>query len=288
MGVEVSPMEPNFFLAAEELTVQANPFFPKAAWFTNSMLVTLIITILLLIWARRSTRRMELLPKARQNLFEAVVEILYTTFEGVVGKHMIPKVFSLLATLFIFILTANWFGLVPGVGTIGFGEPGGGPLGLKEVSQPLLRPANADLNMTFGMAIFSFLWWVIWTWQEIGPIAFLKENFAPKGGVKGFMRAALLPLFIFVGVIELFSIAIRPISLSFRLFGNIFAGETLLHTMQNLGATFPFPLNSISRVVFPLPFYFLELLVGLLQAFVFSMLCAVYIKLSVGMEEEGH
>jgi hypothetical protein len=136
---------------------------------------------------------MELLPKGRQNLFEALVEILYTTFEGVVGKHMIPKVGSLLATLFIFILTANWFGLVPGVGTIGFGEPGGGPLGLKEVSQPLLRPANADLNMTFGMAIFFMIWWVIWTWQEIGPIAFLKENFAPKGGVKGFMRAALLP-----------------------------------------------------------------------------------------------
>jgi F-type H+-transporting ATPase subunit a len=288
MGVEVSPMEPNFFLAAEELTVQANPFFPKAAWFTNSMLVTVIVTILLVIWARRSTRRMELLPKGRQNLFEAVVEILYTTFEGVVGKHMIPKVGSLLATLFIFILASNWFGLVPGVGTIGFGEPSGAPLGLKEVTQPLLRPANADLNMTFGMAIFFMLWWVIWTWQEVGPIAFLKHNFEPKGDIKGFMWAALLPLFIFVGFIELFSIAIRPVSLSFRLFGNIFAGETLLHTMQNLGAALPFPLNYISSVVFPLPFYFLELLVGLLQAFVFSMLCAVYIKLSVGMEEEGH
>jgi F-type H+-transporting ATPase subunit a len=281
-------METNFFLAAEELTVQANPFFPNAAWFTNSMLVTVIITILLIIWARRSTRRMELLPKGRQNLFEAVVEILYTTFEGVVGKHMIPKVGSLLATLFIFILTANWFGLVPGVGTIGFGEPGGGPFGLKEVTQPLLRPANADLNMTFGMAIFFMIWWVVWTWQEIGPIAFLKHNFEPKGDVKGFMWAALLPLFIFVGFIELFSIAIRPVSLSFRLFGNMFAGETLLHTMGNLGDGLPFPLNYISRVVFPLPFYFLELLVGLLQAFVFAMLCAVYIKLSVGMEEHGH
>ena len=281
-------MEPKFFLAAEELTVQANPFFPNVAWFTNSMLVTVIVTILLIIWARRSTRRMELLPKGRQNLFEALVELLYTTFEGVVGKHMIPKVGSLLATLFIFILTANWFGLVPGVGTIGFGEPGGGPFGLKEVTEPLLRPANADLNMTFGMAIFFFIWWIIWTWQEIGPIEFLKENFMPKGGLKGFMWAALLPLFMFVGVIEMFSIAIRPLSLSFRLFGNMFAGETLLHTMGSLGDALPFPLNFISRVVFPLPFYFLELLVGLLQAFVFAMLCAVYIKLSVGMEGEGH
>jgi F-type H+-transporting ATPase subunit a len=281
-------MEPNFFVAAEELTVQANPFFPNAAWFTNSVLVTVIVTILLVMWARHSTRRMELIPTGDQNLFEALVETLYTTFEGVVGKHMIPKVFSLLATLFIFILTANWFGLVPGVGTIGFGEPGRVPLSLKEVTQPLLRPANADLNMTFGMAIFFMIWWVVWTWQEVGPIAFLKHNFEPKGGVKGFMWAALLPLFIFVGFIELFSIAIRPVSLSFRLFGNIFAGETLLHSMGSLGEALPFPLNSISRVVFPLPFYFLELLVGLLQAFVFAMLCAVYIKLSVGMEEEGH
>jgi F-type H+-transporting ATPase subunit a len=280
-------MEPTYFLAAE-LTVQANPFFPNAVWFTNSMLFTVVVTVLIVIWARRSTQRMELVPKGGQNLFEALVETLYITFEGVVGKHMIPKVFSLLATLFIFILASNWSGLVPGVGTIGFGEPGHVPFGLKEVVHPLLRPANADLNMTFGMAIFFMIWWVVWTWQEVGPVAFLKHTFAPKGGVKGFMWAALLPLFIFVGFIELFSIAIRPVSLSFRLFGNIFAGETLLHTMGNLGEALPFPLSYISRVLFPLPFYFLELLVGLLQAFVFAMLCAVYIKLSTGMEEEGH
>jgi F-type H+-transporting ATPase subunit a len=90
----------------------------------------------------------------------------------------------------------------------------------------------------------------------------------------------LLPLFIFVGIIEVISIAIRPVSLSFRLFGNIYAGETLLHTMGSVGASLPTPLNWLSLILFPLPFYFLELLVGLLQAFVFAMLCAVYIKLS--------
>ena len=88
------------------------------------MLVTVIVTVLVVIWARRSTAKMTLIPNGIQNLFEAVVETLYVTFEGIVGKHMIPKVFSLIATLFIFILAANWFGLVPGVGTIGFGEPG--------------------------------------------------------------------------------------------------------------------------------------------------------------------
>jgi F-type H+-transporting ATPase subunit a len=273
-------MEPTYLLAAEQLTVTANPLNPNVSWFTNSMLVTVIVTILVVVWARRSTAKMSLIPSGVQNLFEAVVETLYVTFEGIVGKHMIPKVFSLLGTLFIFILAANWFGLIPGVGTIGFGEPGTLPLSLKEVSAPLLRPANADLNMTLGMALFFMAWWVLWTIQEVGVIGFFKENFAPKGGLKGVLWLALLPLFLFVGVIEMISIGIRPVSLSFRLFGNIYAGETLLHTMSGLGASLPIPLNWLCSILFPLPFYFLELLVGLLQAFVFAMLCAVYIKLS--------
>jgi F-type H+-transporting ATPase subunit a len=280
-------MELAQILAAEQLTVTANPLFPKAAWFTNSMLVTIIVTILVVVWARRSTRKMTLVPSGVQNTFEALVETLYLTFEGVVGKHMIPKVFPLLATLFIFILTANWFGLFPGVGSIGFGEPSGVPLVLKDVTAPLLRPANADLNMTLGMALYFMLWWTVWTIQEVGVMGFLKENFAPKGGVTGALRVVLLPLFLFVGVIEMVSIAIRPVSLSFRLFGNIYAGETLLHTMGSIGDTLPIPLSWISYILFPLPFYFLELLVGLLQAFVFAMLCAVYIKLSTGHEGEG-
>jgi F-type H+-transporting ATPase subunit a len=279
------PMELTYLLAAEELTVTANSFSQKASWFTNSMLVTVIVTVLVVVWARRSTAKMTLVPNGIQNLFEAVVETLYVTFEGIVGKHMIPKVFSLLGTLFIFILAANWFGLVPGVGTIGFGESGGAPLTLKGVSQPLLRPANADLNMTLGMALFFMVWWLFWTIQEVGVIGFLKHIFAPKGDLKGVLWYVLLPLFIFVGVIEVISIAIRPVSLSFRLFGNIYAGETLLHTMSSVGASLPPPINWISLILFPLPFYFLELLVGLLQAFVFAMLCAVYIKLST--EHEG-
>ncbi len=281
-------MELTYLLAAEELTVTANPLITKAGWFTNSMLVTIIVTVLVVIWARQSTKKMTLIPNGVQNLFEALVETLYVTFEGIVGKHMIPKVFSLIATLFVFILTANWFGLVPGVGSIGFGEPGGGPLGLKAISQPLLRPANADLNMTLGMALFFMVWWLVWTIQEVGVLGFLKHMFAPKGDLKGFLWYALLPLFLFVGVIEVISIAIRPVSLSFRLFGNIYAGETLLHTMGGIGASLPVPFNWISLVLFPLPFYFLELLVGILQAFVFAMLCAVYIKLSTEHDGGSH
>ena len=273
-------MDPTLFLAAEELTVTPDRLIPGVAWFTNSMLVTIIVTILIIIWARRSTKKMQLVPQGAQNLFETLVETLYMTFEGIVGKKMIARAFPLLATLFIFILTANWFGLVPGVGTIGFGVPGDFPLSLKELKTPLLRPTNADMNMTLGMALLFMCVWFVWTMQQVGLIGFLEQNFAPKGDLKGALKYALLPLFIFVGFIELVSIAIRPVSLPFRLFGNIYAGETLLHTMQTLANSLPVPINWIAGILFPLPFYFLELLVGLLQAFVFAMLCAVYTKLS--------
>jgi F-type H+-transporting ATPase subunit a len=277
-------------IAAEQISVNPNPIAPFATWLTNSFVFTVIVTGLVVWVSRWATRNMQLVPSGPQNLFELVVETLYNTFEGIVGRHMISKVFPLLATLFIFILAANWIGLIPGVGTIGFGKPGPGFLSLSEVDAPLLRPANADLNMTLGMALFFMVWWVVWTIQEVGVIGFLKHTFAPKGGVAGFLWFALLPLFIFVGIIEVISIAIRPISLSFRLFGNIYAGETLLHTMATIGAGLPLGLGYLTAVIFPLPFYFLELLVGLLQAFVFAMLCSVYIKLSTdsGEGEHGH
>src|SRR6202011_2815198 len=211
-------MQVSTLIAAEQISVNATPVSPLASWFTNSFLFTVIVTALIVWVARWATRDMQLVPSGPQNLFEGVVETLYNTFSGIVGRHMIPKVFPLIATQFIFILAANWFGLIPGVGTIGFGVPGTGPLALKEVTEPLLRPANADLNMTLGMALFFMAWWVFWTVQEVGGIGFFKETFAPKGGLKGALWYALLPLFLFVGVIEMISIAIRPVSLSFRLF----------------------------------------------------------------------
>ena len=273
-------MQPTPVIAAEQLTMNAQPFLPNVSWLTNSLVVAVIVTILVLVWARRATRHIEVLPSRRQNAFEAIVEGLYSLFEGIVGRHMIPKVFPLLATLLLFILASNWFGLVPGVGTIGWGKPAPGFLALDDVTTPLLRPANADLNTTVGMALFFMAWWVIWTLSEVGLGGFVKENFEPKGGIKGLLWYVLLPLFIFVGCIEMISIAFRPVSLSLRLYGNMYAGEALLHTMTQLGLSLPVPLSWLAGIIFPLPFYFLELLVGLLQAFVFALLCAVYIQQS--------
>jgi F-type H+-transporting ATPase subunit a len=280
-------MQATTILAAGEITVQPNSLWPSQTWFTNSFVFTVIVTALIVVVARAATRKMDLVPRGAQNLIEALVETLYTTFENIVGRRMISTVFPVIATLFIFICAANWLGLVPGVGTIGWGKPGPGLLSLSEINAPLFRPADADLNMTLGMALTFMILWLIWTLRDVGVFGFAKEIFGPKGDTKGWMALALMPIFFFVGLIEILSILLRPVSLSLRLFGNIFAGETLLHTMTNLGAALPAPLNWITSIAFPLPFYFLELLVGVLQALVFSALCGVYIRLSTSHGDHG-
>ena len=280
-------MQATIIFAAGEITVQANRLLPSLGWFTNSFVFTVIVTGLIIIVARSATRKMDLVPKGAQNFIEALVETLYDTFENIVGRHMIAKVFPVIATLFIFICAANWIGLVPGVGTIGWGKPGPGLFSLTEIDRPLLRPADADLNMTLGMAIMFMILWLVWTLQDVGLLGFLKENFAPKGQVGGWLGPFLIVIFLFVGCIEILSILLRPVSLSLRLFGNIFAGETLLHTMTTLGLGLPVPINWIAAILFPLPFFFLELLVGVLQALVFSALCGVYIRLSTHQPEPG-
>ena len=277
--------------SSEGVSMMAEPLIDTAGflrYFTNSILFTMIGGVAIVVLARQATRRMQLVPSGGQNLFEAIVEALYGMLEDIVGKHMIARVFSLMATLFIFILVANWSGLLPGVGTIGWGEKTG-PLTLSSVTNPLLRATTADLNMTLAMALFFMVVWLYWTFAEVGPVKFILHLFGPKGGLKGIMLALLLPIFIFNGFIEVISILFRPVSLSMRLYGNIFAGETLLHTMSTLGDKLPAPFSYLSSVLLQLPFYFLELLVGFVQALVFMLLCAAYIALSTAHEEdEGH
>jgi len=266
----------------------AAPAIPALGWFTNSMFVALIVVGLVLWFTRMATKKMAVIPGAKQNLVEFVIEFLYNQVEGIVGKHVAPKAFPLLATIFIFVIVANWFGLVPGVGTIGWGERIA-PFSLESVHVPLLRPATADLNMTLALAA---VFMVVWFWisvKELGVWGSLVHIFGPKGGLTGALKYMLMPIFMFVGVIEIISIVFRPVSLSLRLLGNIFAGETLLHEMGGIGekvfgATGFFAF--LTSVAFPIPFYFMEILVGALQATVFTLLCAVYIKLSTTHEEE--
>ncbi|MCX7868726.1 MAG: F0F1 ATP synthase subunit A, partial [Terrimicrobiaceae bacterium] len=278
-------------LLAAALTLNAPEFAGQyvpadfLGWLTNSIFVAAVVTALIAFWARSATRQMSLVPGPTQNLFEALVEGLYDMLEGIVGHHMIKKSFSLLATLFIFILVSNWFALMPGVGSIGWGKPGEKGF---DVEVPILRPATADLNMTLGMAAVFMVMWLVWTIQDVGWKGFLEHMFGVKGGIKGVLFFLLAPLFFFVGIIEVISTLFRPISLSLRLFGNIFAGENLLTAMITLGKSMGLPevAAMIASITVPVPFYFLEILVGLLQATVFTLLCAVYLQLSTAHEEE--
>ncbi|MEM6916742.1 MAG: F0F1 ATP synthase subunit A [Verrucomicrobiota bacterium] len=262
------------------------PELPSLAWFTNSILVAIVVTVGVLLFTRMATKNMKLIPDGKQNFVELVIEFLYGQVEAIVGKHVAPKAFPLLATIFIFVIVANWFGLVPGVGTIGWGQTSG-PTIITYMETPLLRPATADLNMTLALAVVFMIVWLWVSVAELGVKGTILHIFGPKGGLKGALMWALMPIFLFVGIIEVISIVFRPMSLSLRLFGNVYAGETLLATMQSLGETLGFPqwLSIISSVVFPLPFYFLEILIGALQATVFALLCAVYIKLSTSHDD---
>jgi len=243
---------------------------------TNSMVVTWIVAIGLIIFARIATRDMKRVPEGAQNLFEMLVEGLYGFLEGIIGAHLVKRTFWFFATIFIFILAANWLGLVPGVGTIGWGHKT--DKGFK-IDEPLFRGANADLNLTLAMALVFFALWIVWALQEVGARGFFKELFGPKGDTTGLLKVLMIVVFFAVGCLEIVSILFRPVSLSFRLYGNIFAGENMLEAMSRLVPGLGWLL--------PVPFYFLELLVGLVQALVFMLLTAVFTLLICEHEEES-
>jgi F-type H+-transporting ATPase subunit a len=257
------------------------------AFITNSVLVGLLVLGIVLWFSKKATKNMTLVPHKVQNFMELVVEFLYNRVVGIVGEKQAKLAFPLLGTLFIYILVSNWFGLIPGVGTIGFGESTG-PLTVHEVHDPLLRPPTADLNATLALSVSAFLVWFYLTIKELGFWGFIMHTFGPKGGLKGIMGFVVGLVFLFVGVIEIVSIILRPMTLSVRLYGNIFAGESVLHTLGGLLDKMGAPWDFIGGVLFPFPFYFMELLVGLLQAIVFTLLCSVYIQLSTTHDDHGH
>jgi F-type H+-transporting ATPase subunit a len=245
---------------------------------TNSMILTWAVALILILFARYATRRIQVVPAGVQNFWEWLVESLHDFLEGIIGPDLVKKTFWFFATIFIFILACNWFGLIPGVGTIGWGTKTNHGL---HVTDPLLRGANADLNMTFAMAAIFFLCWVVWALQANGPGGFLLHIFGPKGDTTGALKVLMIAVFIVVGLLEVVSILFRPVSLSFRLYGNIFAGENMLESMARLVPGW------LGSIIIPIPFYFLEVLVGLVQALVFMLLTAVF-TLLICTHEEGH
>jgi F-type H+-transporting ATPase subunit a len=227
---------------------------------TNTMLVSWIVVLVLVVTSVLATRKMKLVPSGLQNFLETIVEAGYSQVEQLGGSR--TKVFfPWVMTFFLFIIVSNWIGLFPGFATIGFFEHSGD----ETKFIPLLRSINSDLNMTLGLALIS----VIVT--HIFAIKYL--------GIKDYLKrwVSLNPIFLFVGLLEIVGEFTKLVSLSFRLFGNIFAGEVVLSTVSNIFA-----------FIVPLPFYFLEIIVGFVQAAVFMMLTLVFMVLLTEKHEEAH
>lgn len=246
--------------------------------FTSSTIITWIVALGLIIFAQLATRNIQMVPSGIQNFAEWLVEGMYDFFTEILGKDLVKKTFWFFCTLFIFILFTNWIGLIPGVGTIGHGTTDA--QGHFHMVKPFLRGGNADLNMTLAMSLTFFVLWTVWSLQALGPGGIAKHLFSGGDNGSGFMAIFMMAIFFFVGVIEVISISFRPVSLSFRLYGNIFAGENILESMMTLVPWLGWLL--------PLPFYFLELLVGLVQALVFALLTSVFTSLMCAHHDEGH
>lgn len=238
---------------------------------TNSMLTGWAVSILLVALLLWLIGKPSIVPSRGQLFFESILEWLRDMLAPVMGKKAFSAVFPILVTFFLFILFHNWMGLIPGVGTLGWGHDVDGHFHLTE---PLIRPFNSDFNSTIALALISFGAWAIIVFKFTGPKHIFLDLFGNKADKKetpGWLYPVLSFVFFAVGLIEVFSIVIRPFTLSVRLFGNIYGGENLLH-----GTSFIFV------------FYFMELLVGLIQALVFTLLTAVYIGMLCGDHGDEH
>ncbi|MGH2380793.1 MAG: F0F1 ATP synthase subunit A [Candidatus Limnocylindria bacterium] len=237
--------------------------------FTNSMVGALIASALLLVAAWYITRRSSFIPGRLQSALELPIELM----AGIISESTTRwrSYAALILGLFLMILVANWVGLLPGVGTIGIthvDEAG------HEAVVPIIRPASADLNFTLGLAIIAFVMFVYWGVKAHGGWGYLKELM----GQPIYMAPLMFP----INLISEFS---RLISLSMRLFGNIFAGEVLLATMLALTTAVVFVLPLAFFV--PALFLGLELLFGLVQALVFALLAMTYISVAIAEHQPG-
>ncbi|MBI3282908.1 F0F1 ATP synthase subunit A [Candidatus Curtissbacteria bacterium] len=221
---------------------------------TNSLLTTWIVTAILIAFAYFATRNAALIPHRLQNIAESMIETLQDLIVTIAPDR--ARVFlPIVASFFFFILFGNYFGLLPGVGTVGFYE--------NQTFVPYFRSINSDLNTTAALAIVSLLATHYLAIKYLGLWHYIHKF------------VSLNPIFLFVGILELLGEATKILSLSFRLFGNIFAGEVLLTTAS----------TKLFAFIIPIPFYFLEILVGFVQALIFAMLTLVFMTILTAKSE---
>ena len=211
---------------------------------TNTLFTSWLVMAVLIGISLAIRFKVSMIPSHLQSVFEVIIDFMYDTALQLAGEKKAKVFFPFVATFFFFILFSNLLGLLPGFATITF------------KGAPLLRSMNSDLNMTLALALLSAFLTHFFALKYLGLVQYLKKWFT------------LNPIFLFVGLLELVGEVTKIVSLSFRLFGNIFAGEVVLSTV-----------SSIFAFVIPLPFYFLEIVVGFVQAAVFMMLTLVFMVL---------
>ncbi|KKU45443.1 MAG: ATP synthase subunit a [Microgenomates group bacterium GW2011_GWA2_46_7] len=230
---------------------------------SNSMLTSWVISILTVLLCVKVGQSLLLKGKLTrlQMFFEFMLEGLYNIVESIAGSTKAKLFFPLVVTFFIFIVPANWSGLLPGAGSIGFNAIHSG----KSVFIPLLRGPTADINTALALSLITMIMVQVYGFKYLG-FGYLKKFFNFSN-----------PINAFVGILELVSEFSKIISFTFRLFGNIFAGEVLISVM-----TFLIPLG------LPMPFYGLEIFVGVIQGLVFMMLSTVFMNNATLAHEGEH
>lgn len=227
---------------------------------TNSLIVAWIVMIVLAIFSLLATRNMRLVPQGVQNTVEAMIEGMIALFDSIThDRALTKKIFPLVGSIFIVVVLINWTGLLPGVGTIGINEVS--HEGTRLV--PFFRASSADLNFTLALALVSVVMIQVWSIGALGLGGYRKKFISFKG-----------PIEFLVGILEIISEAIKVVSFSFRLFGNIFAGEVLLTVVL-----------SLIYYIAPVPVMLLEFGVGLIQGAVFALLTVVFVTLA---RQEAH
>lgn len=231
--------------------------------FTNTLAATLVTDLVLVILVFIIAKNAKLIPGKLQSIAEIAISYFYDLVESIAGKNT-KKIFPWVTSFFIFIFFSNAIGLLPGFGTVGFFHTiTEGTTQTKEFV-PLFRAATSDFNTTFALATVSLVVTHFMAIRIVGIKDYLKRYFSFN------------PIYLFVGLLEIISEFTKLLSLSFRLFGNIYAGEVVLSTISSLFA-----------FVAPIPFILLEIIVALVQALVFALLTMVFMSVLSTPHGEG-
>lgn len=262
-----------------ESTLFAEPIFQLNNFsITNSLLNSWLTVVIIVLLSLSLSRKIQRIPRGIQNWAEKIMEGAMNLADSVTGsRKKTVKIFPIVFAIFLFILVNNWLGLLPGIGSIGFIESTGG----HQVFVPLFRGSTADLNTTLALALFAVIGSNVFGIFAVGAWKFFNKylNFKAFLEIPAKIRkepSVILvnPIKAFVGLIEIIGEVAKVASLSFRLFGNVFAGEVLLSAMA-----------VILAFALPIPFMFLEVLVGVIQALIFAMLTLVYFTIASTAEE---